>query len=165
MLTYHLFRFFSRLLKTVYRFSRHGRQFVACSDPQFRDVPKHGYRSDTHPLTNDIQFNKHSWMASTCPSPTRYNHLQMASLSPFPTSQCWYYTMRVQISGHSSIQLSSTFGSRKARNPIYILRFKKIEQGHLLYPKICPPIFFRVLTSIISICSSLLKELHSQPLS
>ena len=29
--------------------------------------------------------------------------------------------------------------------------------GLVLYPKICPPIFFKVLTSIISICSSLLK--------
>ena len=33
----------------------------------------------------------------------------------------------------------------------------------VLYPKIFPPILFKVLTSIISICSSLLKGLHSQP--
>ena len=46
------------------------------------------------------------------------------------------YFMRVQISGHSSVQSSSTFRSRKADKPIYILRFKKIEPGQLLYPKI-----------------------------
>ena len=73
-----------------------------------------------------LWVNKHSWMASLSPSPARLYRLQMASLSPFSTSQCWYYTMRVQIYGHSSVQLSSTFGSRKARKPIYILRFKKI---------------------------------------
>ena len=53
--------------------------------------------------------------------------------------------MRVQISGHSSVQSSSTFGSRKAQKPIYTLRFKKIEQGQLLYPKIFPPIFLKTL--------------------
>ena len=75
-------------------------------------------------------------------SPSSYpSSLQMAYVSPFPTSQRWYYTMRVQISGHSSVQLSSTFGSRKARKPINILRFKKIEQGQLLYPKMCPLMF------------------------
>ena len=68
----------------------------------------------------------------------------MASISQFPTSRCWYSTMRVQISGHFSVQSSSTFGSRKARKPIYILRFKKIEQGQLLYPKIFPPIFLKI---------------------
>ena len=99
----------------------------------------------------------HLQMASISPS-SYPPSLQMASVSPFPTSHCWYSTMRVQISGHSSVQSSSTFGSRKARKPIYILRSKKIEQGQLLYPKICPPIFFKVLTSIISICSSLLKD-------
>ena len=52
--------------------------------------------------------------------------------------------MWVQISGHSSVQSSSTFGLRKARHPIYILRSKKIEQGQLLYPKIFPPIFFKI---------------------
>ena len=83
--------------------------------------------------------------------------LQMASVSPFPPSPCWHSTMRVQISGHSSVQSSSTFGSRKAHKPIYILRSKKIEHGQLLYPKIFPPIFFKFLTSIISVCSSLLK--------
>ena len=52
--------------------------------------------------------------------------------------------MWAQISGHSSVQSSSTFGLRKARQPICILRSKKIEQGQLLYPKICPPIFFKI---------------------
>ena len=70
--------------------------------------------------------------------------LQMASVSPFPPSCCWYSTMWVQISGHSSVQSSSTFGLRKARQPIYILMSKKIEQGQLLHPKICPPIFFKI---------------------
>ena len=84
----------------------------------------------------------HLQMASISPS-SYPPSLQMASISPFPTSHCWDSTMRVQISGHSSVQSSSTFGSRKARKPIYILRFKKIEQGQLLYPKICPPIFLK----------------------
>ena len=61
--------------------------------------------------------------------------------------------MWVQISGHSSVQSSSTFGSRKARKPIYILRFKKIEQGQLLYPKIFPPIFFKICQESSSIGS------------
>ena len=91
-------------------------------------------------------------------SPSSYpSSLQMASVSPFPTSPCWYSTMWVQISGHSSVQSSSTSGSRKAHQPIYTLRSKKIEQGQLLYPKIFPPIIFKVLPSITSNCSSLLK--------
>ena len=76
---------------------------------------------------------------------------------PIPDITNQYYFMRVQISGHSSVQSSSTFRSRKADKLIYILMSKKIEQGQLLYPKIFPPIFFKVLTSIISICLSLLK--------
>ena len=55
--------------------------------------------------------------------------------------------MWAQISGHSSVQSSSTFGLRKARQPICILRSKKIEQGQQLYPKICPPIFSKKLPS------------------
>ena len=51
----------SQLLKLVYKFSRHGRQFVACSDPWFRDVPKRGCPFDTCPLTIDIQFNILRW--------------------------------------------------------------------------------------------------------
>ena len=58
--------------------------------------------------------------------------------------------MWAQISGHSSVQSSSTFGLRKARQPICILRSKKIEQGQLLYPKICPPIFFKKLPSQVT---------------
>ena len=68
----------------------------------------------------------------------------MASISPFHHRTA---TMWAQISGHSSVQSSSTFGLRKARHPICILRSKKIEQGQLLYPKICPPIFFKKLPS------------------
>ena len=86
----------------------------------------------------------------------------MASVSPFPPSHYWYSTMWVQISGHSSVQSSSTLGSRKAHKPIYILRSKKIEQGQLLYPKICPPIFFKVLTSITSNGSKSTQGLHNQ---
>ena len=82
----------------------------------------------------------------------------MASVSPFPTSQCWYYNMRVQISGHSSVQSSSTFGSRKERKLIYILGHKKIEQGQLLYPKIFPLIFLKTLQEKSLSCSSLLKS-------
>ena len=70
-------------------------------------------------------------------SPSSYpTSLQMAFVSPFPPPHCWHFTMWVQISGHSSVQSSSTFGSRKACKPTYILRFKKIEQGKLFYPKI-----------------------------
>ena len=53
--------------------------------------------------------------------------------------------MWAQISGPSSVQSSSTLGLRKARQPICILRSKTIEQGQLLHPKICPPIFFKKL--------------------
>ena len=88
--------------------------------------------------------------------------LQMASVSPFPVSQDIYHFTRVQISGHSSFQSSSTFGSRKARKPIYILRFKKIEQGQLLYPKLCPPIFFKICQRSSSNGSRLAQRLDSQ---
>src|SRR3954471_19591006 len=43
-----------------------------------------------------------------------------------------------QISWYSSVQSSSTFRYRLAHKPLYIFRFKKIEQGQLSYPKICP---------------------------
>ena len=62
---------------------------------------------------------------------------------PIPYIILLTHSMWAQISGHFSVQSSSTFGSRKARKPIYILRSKKIEQGQLLYPKICPPIFLK----------------------
>ena len=45
----------------VYRFSRHGRQSVACSDPNSEMSQKHGDPSDTCPLTIDIQFNMSRW--------------------------------------------------------------------------------------------------------
>ena len=99
----------------------------------------------------------HLQMASISPS-SYPSSLQMASLSPFPTSHCWYYTMRVQIFGHFSVQSSSTFGSRKAHKPIYILRFKKIEHGQLLYPKICPPIFLKICQEWPSNGSKWLKK-------
>ena len=50
----------------------------------------------------------------------------------------------MQISGHLSVQSSSTFRSRKEETPIYLFRFKKIEQGQLLYPKICP-LYFKTI--------------------
>ena len=62
----------------------------------------------------------------------------MASVSLFSILSIDIHFMWVQISGHSSVQSSSTFRSRKADKPIYILRIKKIEQGQLLYPKISP---------------------------
>ena len=77
----------------------------------------------------------------------------MASLSPFPISQDNYHFMRVQISGHFSVQSSSAFRSRKADKPIYILRPKKIEQGKLLYPKIFPLIFLNTFQVRSSNCS------------
>src|SRR3954468_16422803 len=46
-----------------------------------------------------------------------------------------------QIPGYSSVQSSSTFKFRQAPKPIYTLRYKKIEQGQLSYPKICPCYF------------------------
>ena len=58
--------------------------------------------------------------------------------------------MWAQISGHSSVQSSFTLGLRKARQPTCILRSKKIEQGQLLYPKICPPIFSKKLPSQVT---------------
>src|SRR3954464_9370826 len=76
----------------------------------------------------------------------------MASLSPFPPILCSDGIFKPisykksllqlgQIPGHSSVQSSSTFRFRQAHKPIYILRYKKIEQGQLSYPKICPPYF------------------------
>ena len=47
---------------------------------------------------------------------------------------------------------------RNARQPICILRSKKIEQGQLLYPKIFPPIFFKVCQESSSNGSRLLKD-------
>ena len=96
------------------------------------------------------------WMTYLSPSPIV--NLQMASLSPFPTSQHKYHLMRVQISRHSSVQSSSTFRSRKADEPIYIFRFKKIEQGKLLYPKIFPPIFLNTWQVRSPNCSSKFKS-------
>src|SRR3954463_2266860 len=46
-----------------------------------------------------------------------------------------------QISWYSSVQSSSTFRYRLAYKPLYIFRFKIIEQGQLSYPKICPHYF------------------------
>ena len=62
----------------------------------------------------------------------------MASISPFTIH------LRVQTSRHSSVQSSFTFKSQMADSPIYLFRFKKIEQGQLLYAKIFPPIFFKI---------------------
>ena len=52
-----------------------------------------------------------------------------------------YHFRRVQISGYSSVQSSSTSRSLEEDKPIYILKFKKIEQGKLLYSKIFPSHF------------------------
>ena len=39
---------------------------------------RRGYHSDTHSC--DLQLSKHSWMASTSPSPTRFYHLSKWNL-------------------------------------------------------------------------------------
>ena len=96
-------------------------------------------------------------------SPSSVINLQMESISPFPKSQGQYHFMQVQISGHSSVQSSSTFRSRKTDKPIYILRFKKIEQGQLLYPKIFPPIFLKTFQEISSSCSRKPKGWPDKP--
>ena len=57
--------------------------------------------------------------------------------------------MRVQISGHSSVQSSFIFKSRMVDSPIYLFRFKKIKQGKLLYPKIFP-LFSQYISQRIS---------------
>src|SRR3954465_2483154 len=46
-----------------------------------------------------------------------------------------------QIPGYSSVQSSSTFRFRQAHMPVYIFKYKKIEQGQLSYPKIFPSHF------------------------
>ena len=79
------------------------------------------------------------WMESL--SPSSVNNFQMASVSPFPTSQGWYHFMWVQISGHSSVQSSSTFGSRKAWKPIYILSLRRLNRGSCCTPKFSLPYF------------------------
>ena len=111
-------------------------------------------------------------------------HFQMASLSPFPdgiykpisddlpspspngiynpipdiTYTVKYRFRRVQIYGHSSVQSSSTFRWRKPDQPIYILRFKKTEQGKLLYHKIFPPIFTQDMPLQVLNCSRMTKD-------
>src|SRR3954470_22220582 len=55
-----------------------------------------------------------------------------------------------QISWYSSVQSSSTFRFRQPHKPIYILRYKKIEQGQLSYPKICPTYLFIFQSIILS---------------
>ena len=94
-------------------------------------------------------------------SPSSIIVFQMASISPFPISQDKYHFMRVQIYGHSSVQSSSTFRSRKADQPIYILGLKKIEQGQLLYPKIFPLISQRI-TLDPQVCSHPISSLELQ---
>ena len=85
------------------------------------------------------------WMASLSPSLTTLRHIPNGIYKPIPNTIyiVKYHLRRVQISGHSSVQSSSTLRSRKAYQPIYILKFKKIEQGQLLYPKIFPLMFFQ----------------------
>src|SRR3954463_5736973 len=55
-----------------------------------------------------------------------------------------------QISWYSSVQSSSTFRYRLAYKPLYIFRFKIIEQGQLSYPKICPHVVANVILFQIS---------------
>ena len=75
------------------------------------------------------------------------------------TNTIRYHFRRVQMYGHSSVQSSSTFRSRKLDKPIYIFWFKKIEQGQLLYPKFFPPIFLKTCQEqSSSSCSKWLKS-------
>ena len=90
-------------------------------------------------------------------SPSSVIDFQMASVSPFPTSQDKYHFMWVQISRHFSVQSSSTFRSRKANKSIYILRCKKIEQGKLLYPIIFPSILLNICSLKSLTCSRMPK--------
>ena len=73
---------------------------------------------------------------------------------PDTTYKVQHHLRRVQISGHSSVQSSSTIRSRKADHPIYIPRFKKIEQGKLVYPKIFPHVFprFPLAYVVVNLC-------------
>src|SRR4051812_16221870 len=68
-------------------------------------------------------------MASSSPSQTPGWHLR-AHLRQKSLLQLG------QISWYSSVQSSSTFRYRLAHKPLYIFRFKIIEQGQLSYPKI-----------------------------
>src|SRR3954463_6540893 len=99
-------------------------------------------------------------MASLSPSQSSHN-IQMASLSPSSTILCLdgifkpiseksLHHQQGQISWYSSVQSSSTFKFRLAHKPIYTLRFKKIEQGQLSYPKIFL-IYLQILFRIIDI--------------
>src|SRR3954467_8206776 len=60
-----------------------------------------------------------------------------------------------QISWYSSVQSSSTFRYRLAYKPLYIFRFKIIEQGQLSYPKIFPPYFYMLKLIQASIAQDL----------
>src|SRR3954468_14893915 len=90
----------------------------------------------------------------------------MASLSQYRTTSCQHpdgirkpipvknsLHLQGQISWYSSVQSSSIFRFRLAHKPLYILRFKKIEQGQLSYPKICPLYFRVILVQTVSLDS------------
>ena len=83
----------------------------------------------------------------------------MAFLSPFPQPS----HHQVQISGHSSVQSSYTFKPRMTHTSISFFKFKKIEQGQLLYPKICPPIFhsrcYPRVSQTLNLAQKLIKQI------
>ena len=83
------------------------------------------------------------WMASLSPSSMISRRLPNGICKPISDFTNQQSCMRVQIFGHSSVQSSFTFRSRKADQQIYILMFKKIKQGQLLFPKIFPLILFK----------------------
>ena len=111
-------------------------------------------------------------MKSTSTLDGIFNPISDDSLSSYPNGICnlipdiinqQCYFRRVQIFRHSSVQSSSTFRSRKADTLIYILKFKKIEQGKLLYPKIYPLIFLNTCQVRSSNCSTKSKSGPDKP--
>ena len=84
-------------------------------------------------------------MASLSPSLTNLSHLlQMAYVSPFMTSSTNEVTsFECKFLGNIMFNHLPPSDHVRQTKPIYIIRFKRIEQGQLLYPKICPLILSR----------------------
>ena len=97
-------------------------------------------------------------MAFLSPSPMILYRLPNGFCKSIPDITNQRYFMRVEIYRHFSVQSSSTLRSQKADQPIYILRYKNIEQGQQLYPKIFPPILINICSLRSSTCSRMPKS-------
>src|SRR3954471_22306776 len=96
-------------------------------------------------------------MASSSPSQTTSCQHPDGICKPIPVKKSLH--PQGQISWYSSVQSSSIFRFRLAHKPLYILRFKKIEQGQLSYPKICP-LYFDIAWLKLSLQTHIIKHAY-----